>query len=114
MALWMGCVLHKPELFKQFIYWKNTKESSAIKCTADFVIVGILECPEEKIRMDFQNTFGALAKHFSTGDNSALVFLLGLLAKNFPNISDKPARQFFDLFDELIDLNEELNWQKEE
>ena len=53
MALWMGCVLYKPELFKQFIYWKNTKESSAIKSTADFVIVGILECPEEKIRMDF-------------------------------------------------------------
>ena len=32
-------------------------------------------------------------------------YLLGLLAKNFENISDRPARQFFDLLNELIDLN---------
>ena len=43
-------------------------------------------------------------------DSSALVYLLGLLGKNFSMISDKPARQFFDLFNELIDLSAEYEW----
>ena len=29
-------------------------------------------------------------------------------------ISDRPARQFFDLFNELIALNAELNWMEGE
>ena len=29
-------------------------------------------------------------------------------------ISDRPARQFFDLFNELIALNAELNWYQDE
>ena len=30
--------------------------------------------------------------------------MLGVLARNFANISNKPSRQFFDLFNTLIDL----------
>ena len=62
-------------------------------------------CDEEKIRQDFGITFGALSKHWSSGQPSPLKYVLGLLAKNFENISDRPARQFFDLLNELIDLN---------
>ena len=107
MALWTGCILYQPVLFKSFLAWENTDQSSAIKNSDDFVLGGLLLCPEEKLRLDYQNTFLSLSKHFSTGDNSALVYLLGLLGKNFAMISDKPARQFFDLFNELIDINSE-------
>jgi hypothetical protein len=34
-----------------------------------------------------------------------LVFLLGFMASNFKEIADNPARQFFELFNELIALN---------
>ena len=83
MALWTGCVLHKNELFRDFIAWQNVDQTSAIKNTNDFVLNGLLLCSEEKIRLDFQNTFLALSQHFSTGDNSALEYLLGVLGRNF-------------------------------
>ena len=110
MALFTGCVLHKPDLFREFVDWENINQASAIKNTNDLVLFGLLLCPEEKIRIDFQNTFLALSQHFSTGENSAMKYLLGLLGKNFQMISDRPARQFFDLFNALIDLNAENAW----
>ena len=114
MALWTGCVLYESKLFKEFVEWKNVDQASGIKITDDFVLGGLLLCPEEKIRLDFQNTFSSLSQHFSTGDNSALIYLLGLLAKNFSMITDRPARQFFDLFNELIALNAEYSWMIED
>ena len=30
MALWAGCILHKPELFNEFKAWKNSNETSKI------------------------------------------------------------------------------------
>ena len=30
MALWTGCILHKPELFNEFKAWKNSNETSKI------------------------------------------------------------------------------------
>jgi len=38
------------------------------------------------------------------GTHSALNFLMGILARNFGSISNKPSRQFFDLLNKLIDL----------
>ena len=57
LALWTGCILHEPTLFKEFTLWQNPNQESAIKTADDFVLGGLLFCPEEKIRLDFQNTF---------------------------------------------------------
>ena len=53
LALWTGCILHDPSLFKEFMLWKNQNQDSAIKNADDFVLSGLLFCPEEKIRLDF-------------------------------------------------------------
>ena len=74
MALWNGCILHEPKLFEEFVARPNIE---------DFVLLGLIKCKEEKIRIDFANTFSALSQHFSKGDNRALIYLLGVLAKNF-------------------------------
>ena len=79
--------------------------NSPIKNADDFILAGVLFCTEEKIRQDFCLTFTTVSKNFSTEGSEPLKYLLGLLAKNFENISDRPARQFFDLLNELIDLN---------
>ena len=114
MALWTGCILHKPELFSEFETWTNSDQSTDIKDVGDFILGGLLRCPEEKIRLDFQNTFSSLSIHFSESDNSVLKFLLGLLAFNFIEIANNPARQFFELFNELIALNADINEFEEE
>ena len=80
MALWIGCVLYNPELFNEFIQW-NSKNLDTPE--NNFVLSGLLFCPEEKIRMDFQNTFASLSLHFSSGENSALSYFLGVVAGNF-------------------------------
>ena len=41
-----------------------------------------------------------------------MIYLLGLLAKNFNLISDRPAMQFFDLFNDLIALDIEQFWEE--
>ena len=109
MALWTGCVLHTPTLFKEYVAWTNPDQASSIKNTEDFILNGILFCSEEKIRTDFQNTFAAICSNSSSAENNALVYLLGVLAKNFETISDKPARQYFELLNTLIDLNAALD-----
>ena len=53
MALWTGCILHKPELFSEFETWTNSDQSTDIKDVGDFILGGLLRCPEEKIRLDF-------------------------------------------------------------
>lgn len=66
---------------------------------------GILYCSAEKIREDFRFTLLELAKQLQTLESeSALGYQLKLLSKNFHKISLYPCRQFFDLFNELIDF----------
>ena len=89
--------------------WKNPDQASAIKSSEDFIMNGLLLCPEEKMRLDFNNTFAALCIKDQSSEHTALVYILGLLAKNFEMITDKPARQFFDVLNTLIDLNSELD-----
>ena len=37
-------------------------------------------------------------------DTKVMDFFLGMLARNFGSISNRPSRQFFELFNKLIDL----------
>jgi hypothetical protein len=70
----------------------------------ELIMSGILYCSAEKIREDFKFTLLELAKQLQTSESeSALGFQLKLLSKNFHKISLYPCRQFFDLFNELID-----------
>ena len=114
LALWTGCVLHQNSLFGEFMNWKNTEEGSKIKDTKDFLLAGLLLCPEEKIRMDFANTFTALSNHQEIGEIGALTFLLTILAQNFSKISTSGGRQYFDLFNTLIALKSENILMQEE
>ena len=50
MALWMGCVLYNSDFFDEFIDWNNKNIGNPEN---NFVLAGLLFCPEEKIRMDF-------------------------------------------------------------
>jgi len=65
-------------------------------------LTGLLS-QEEKVRIDFAGSLSVLARSLDQ-ENNALYFLLGVLARNFASISNKPSRQFFDLFNKLIDL----------
>lgn len=42
--------------------------------------------------------------YLNSQDCNPLHFVLGLQARNFASISNRPSRQFFELFNELIDL----------
>jgi hypothetical protein len=95
LNLWIGCLLYKPELFLDFLTFDKIEE---------LIMSGILYCSAEKIREDFKFTLLELAKQLQTSESeSALGFQLKLLSKNFHKISLYPCRQFFDLFNELID-----------
>lgn len=69
--------------------------------TGDFVLTGLLKCSEEKIRQEFGATFSTLAKELQPVHS----YLLKLLSDNFYQINEYPCRQFFDLFNELIDIH---------
>ncbi len=69
--------------------------------TDDFVLTGLLKCSEEKIRQEFRETFSTLAYKLQPVHS----FLLRLLSKNFYQINEYPCRQFFDLYNELIDIH---------
>ncbi len=60
---------------------------------------GVLFCKEEKIRQDFKTALSVLGRH-----DEALSFLIKILSANFSQISDYPCVQFFELYNELIDL----------
>lgn len=67
---------------------------------------GLLYCTEENIRQNFQQTLLDVARNLTSLETeTALGFLLKLLSKNFYQISDHFCRQFFELFNELIDLH---------
>jgi len=67
------------------------------------ILTGLLSS-EERVRVDFQQSLSVIARSVNEGDNNALFLVLGILAKNFSTISNKPSRQYFVLFDQLIDL----------
>ena len=64
---------------------------------------------EEKVRQDFKQSLGVLASALNKGGNGSLNFFMGVLARNFNLISNKPSRQFFELFNKLIDLKAQMD-----
>ena len=74
-----------------------------MKNTEDLILAGLLSS-EEKVRVDFLSSLRVIAVNVEYGEISALNVNLGVLAKNFASISNKPSRQFFELFNVLIDL----------
>ena len=74
-----------------------------IKNAEDLTLAGLL-CPEEKVRIDFERSLSVLAIYLNRSEQNCLHFFLGLLARNFASISNRPSMQFFELFNKLIDL----------
>lgn len=64
-----------------------------------------MTCKEEKIRQDFYQGVLALASSLE-GETKlrAQRFFIGVLGKNFNRIADVSCTQYFDLFNEMIDL----------
>jgi hypothetical protein len=96
MSLWVGIINYKPALFVSF---QNYKGDNNIKDSSDFLMHGVLYCKEEKIRQDFKTALAVVGRH-----SDALSFMIKILSAHFSQISDFPCVQFFELYNELIDL----------
>jgi hypothetical protein len=96
MSLWVGIINYKPALFVSF---QNYKADNDIKDSSDFLMHGVLYCKEEKIRQDFKTALAVVGRH-----SDALSFMIKILSAHFSQISDFPCVQFFELYNELIDL----------
>ena len=66
------------------------------------------------MRIDFENSLNVMATSLQQGEQNALRFLLGMLARNFAKVSNKPSRQYFELFNRLIDLKARRDDSSEE
>lgn len=96
MSLWVGIINYKPALFVSF---QNYIGDNDIKYSSDFLMHGVLYCKEEKIRQDFKTALAVVGRH-----SGALSFMIKILSVHFSQISDFPCVQFFELYNELIDL----------
>lgn len=96
MSLWVGIINYKPALFVSF---QNYKGDNDIKDSSDFLMHGVLYCKEEKIRQDFKTALAVVGRY-----SDALSFMIKILSAHFSQISDFPCVQFFELYNELIDL----------
>ena len=101
LSIILGCLLYKKELWNKFTSFRGA--AGSVADTEGLILEGLL-CSEEKVRIDTETTFGLLAVNLNSNDENALYMLLGILARNFANISNRPSRQFFELFNRLIDL----------
>ena len=99
MSLWIGIMCYKQELFTDFEAFTSEGE---IKNAQDLVLYGVLFSQEEKIREDFRTAFSVVSRNHKEG--GCLSFLIKILSENFSKISDFPCVQFFELYNELIDL----------
>ena len=96
----VGILLFRRSIYQRFIAFTSEGQ---VKNTEDLILAGLLSS-EEKVRVDFLSSLRVIAVNVDDGENSALNFNLGVLARNFAIISNKPSRQFFELFNVLIDL----------
>jgi hypothetical protein len=102
LSLFVGCVMHKPELFNEFLSFRTDSVSSS----DNFILQGLLFCEQEKVREDFKMSFNGLSKNLVSCDKVKevpLFYLLKLLSEKFSLISDYHCKQYFDLFCNLID-----------
>ena len=96
----MGSSLYKPELFDGFLSF-TSGESTA----ADLILSGLVFCREDKIRQDFCQGVLALARSIEVGKRQlAQQFFMGILGTSFTQIGGRLCSQYFDLFNELLDL----------
>jgi hypothetical protein len=105
LSLWVGCVLHKNELFNEF-YEFNGVDGSSIRTCDDFILNGLLFCPYDKVREEFKQTLSSLAHKLINREQvrqTPLFYLLKLLSENFSLISSYHCKQYFELFCELVD-----------
>ena len=105
LSVWAACILFKPDLFKEFT---TTKFSGSVKSAEDFIMTGVLFCPVDKIRNSYKIVISELIKRLPEEESFPLNWLLTLLGSKFELISDYPCRQFFDLFNEIIDTFYEM------
>jgi len=96
--------MHKAELFKGFLEFES---NSDIKNTSELILSGLLYSQEDKIREDFKATLSALCLGFKaqSESQSPIEFILPLMSHNFDKISEYPCKQYFALFNELIDYH---------
>ena len=100
LSIMIGSLLYKNELYAKFTAFKTT--TSSVNTAESLVLAGLL-CSEEKVRIDFERSLSVLAIYLNRNENNALYFILGVLGRNFASISNKPSRQFFEVFNKLID-----------
>jgi ubiquitin carboxyl-terminal hydrolase 34 len=99
LNLWVGCLLHRGDLFQEFVEPEDPDVDPA-----ELLLAGLLYCPYETVREGFRQSFSALCSRVRPGDGpSPLDWTLRLLSRNFSLISEYPCQQYFALFCELID-----------
>ena len=102
LSILVGTLLYKKECYSKFTNFQSTK-SQNIRNIEDLILAGLF-CSEEKVRTDFGSSLNVLSTNLRESDQNALAFFLKILARNFNSISNRPSRQFFELFTRLIDV----------
>ena len=62
ISIWVGICLYKPDLFGEFLSFKSEESTSE-----DFILRGLIYCPEEKVRQDLYLGILSLTKSFDIG-----------------------------------------------
>ena len=101
LSIVVGILIYDKTLYPRFVSFNN--DASSIKNTESLILLGLLS-DEDKVRSDFLQSLSVIATNLREKENNALYLLLGILANNFSIISNKPSRQFFELFNKMIDL----------
>lgn len=102
LNLWVGCLLHRSDLFAEFLEPRDPELKAD-----ELLLAGLLFCPYETVREEFKQSLSALCSRVRAGGEpgrpSPLESTLRLLSSNFSLISEYPCRQYFELFCELLD-----------
>lgn len=80
LSLWLGCILHNPEIIPEFYAFKSENISNA----SSFLLAGITLAGQKKIREEFQNTFFAFATQCKSMSTSPYEFTLNSLLSQIP------------------------------
>jgi hypothetical protein len=86
LGLWVGCVLHRNELFNEFYSFKYDGDKNC----QDFIMSGLLYNSYDKIREEFKLALSALARKLLNTEKIhqlPLLYLLKLLSSNFSLIT---------------------------
>src|SRR4051812_32237115 len=105
LSLWVGCVLHRNELFNEFYNFKGAEEDKIKNCDS-LILHGLLFCPYEKVRDEFRQSLSSISLKLSgtsfKQSNQLVIdplkYLLRLLSENITLISNYHSKQYFDLF----------------